>query len=564
MTDINSNLTLLFENDSPTQTASMNVGWCISQKLRRKLIERKVERPYVLIVVADDKDFERRYLVPFEKTRQLIQFYRAGKHEIHAALVWAKGLRFLKKRLLSPSQEEGTYGWSVWNGYRDTLDSGERGEWIVHETESRERKIKDLRASIEEKAEEVDRFEYRIANPEEISLVPRVELPDYLNLEFEGSETEIEQAEKRLETVKSAEKTLDSYLGSLRLASSKADVESNREKLEISNIHLKEDMEELERLEASPELEQQRELRHENGVLVDEISGEGYARREINITEGFFAPEYPPLLKKWVNLWYDRPHRDQCQFRGRALVAIITLKPLWAVVLVVLKVIARILNAAFYTGLLGVRGFNPKPIWHPFSQTIDDVIPHDDISNNWVQRDSDGLIRGDGERYVWEFTRPVWYLASILLVGTIDKIVARYSEDGIGLFSDPSLLAYAVAGIGVVVAIFLFLVMLAVIIYLVVSAAEFIYGKATGGKKAISTKLRKWRAARKKRKPAKPNLDVLPSAVELSRFETLVCSANPTFENDGIVETIRKVPFATVPSLLYDEIKGAVCKPVQH
>lgn len=91
----------------------------------------------------------------------------------------------------------------------------------------------------------------------------------------------------------------------------------------------------------------------------------------VNVDPGHFAKAPSKLESWWVNLWYERAPRDQCQFRKRRILAYSVQPPVILVYLLFL-ISARILAAAFFVSI-GKRGINFKPLVHPWHYETNDI-----------------------------------------------------------------------------------------------------------------------------------------------------------------------------------------------
>lgn len=92
---------------------------------------------------------------------------------------------------------------------------------------------------------------------------------------------------------------------------------------------------------------------------------------QVSVDKGHFAPDPPKWWKDYVNLLFDHPAVDQCQFRRRAAISV-TLKPFLLLVFLVgaflcclIVLIVGVLLLA--RGLTPLKVFNlePNEIWHP-------------------------------------------------------------------------------------------------------------------------------------------------------------------------------------------------------
>lgn len=124
------------------------------------------------------------------------------------------------------------------------------------------------------------------------------------------------------------------------------------------------------------------ESRYSISVLQDD------AKIEVVIPPEHF-PKEPPKWFKWlVNLGYEYPAVDQCQFRGRAPFVIVKIPAMliWAVVTTLIRIASVLL-----CGLCGMRNIGFRPIFHPWKNDILDVyVP---TTNSWFFHDDKGEKR---------------------------------------------------------------------------------------------------------------------------------------------------------------------------
>jgi len=92
---------------------------------------------------------------------------------------------------------------------------------------------------------------------------------------------------------------------------------------------------------------------------------------EVIVPENIFAKKPPKWEWWWVNLWFEREPKDQCQYRRRRFIAY-TIQPPIVFLWVVLITFFRFL-AAFMLLFCGLRNVNLKPIIHPFKYSSSDI-----------------------------------------------------------------------------------------------------------------------------------------------------------------------------------------------
>jgi len=92
---------------------------------------------------------------------------------------------------------------------------------------------------------------------------------------------------------------------------------------------------------------------------------------KVIVPKNIFAKKPPKLEWWWVNLWFEKEPRDQCQYRRRRFIAY-TIQPPIVFLWVVLITFFRFL-AAFVLLFCGLRNVNLKPIIHPFEYSSSDI-----------------------------------------------------------------------------------------------------------------------------------------------------------------------------------------------
>lgn len=95
------------------------------------------------------------------------------------------------------------------------------------------------------------------------------------------------------------------------------------------------------------------------------------ASATVNVDHAFFAPPPRPWEEKWVNLWFEQPPRDQCQFRRRRFVAYSIQPPAIAVWIIFMVMLRTIIFGIRLFG--GMRLNDWRPIVHPLRDRISDM-----------------------------------------------------------------------------------------------------------------------------------------------------------------------------------------------
>lgn len=145
--------------------------------------------------------------------------------------------------------------------------------------------------------------------------------------------------------------------------------------------------------------------------------GQETASIDVEVDSRFFAHEPKEWEKKWVNLWFKYPPRDQCEFRRRRILAY-TFQPIAMLVATGYIILFRIM-AFLFLGLLGVR-VTPLPIFHPFKMGRRDVWYRANMDdevfaekNHFFVTDSEGCDRPFG---FWLLHPMHWFIASLILL----------------------------------------------------------------------------------------------------------------------------------------------------
>ena len=182
----------------------------------------------------------------------------------------------------------------------------------------------------------------------------------------------------------------------------------------------------------------------------------GNAEIDIVVPDGLFANEPPEWEKKWVNLWYEGPTKDQCHYRKRRLLAY-TIKPPLALMWYSFIILVRYMAA---TSLLmcGMRCIDFRPLIHPISYYTDYIW----LDVQWPDSVFIPKLKAAGVNFYPAFsaapiiTVPVFALAAVVshsaLIGAIAALgvaivpsfftlvfIALLALFGIGLESSASL-----------------------------------------------------------------------------------------------------------------------------
>jgi hypothetical protein len=97
----------LFIENAERSASVVPISWCVDRIALDELKKKEVSEPYLLISVYHHDEngvYGRetsRVLVELDKGMEFVEFDRAGKHTIHAAIIWSNSNRWMKKKLLS-------------------------------------------------------------------------------------------------------------------------------------------------------------------------------------------------------------------------------------------------------------------------------------------------------------------------------------------------------------------------------------------------------------------------------------------------------------------------------
>lgn len=99
---------LLVKQDPSGQVDSVvYMEWCISEVIKDYLLEKEVEKPYMLLVVSHKAKETDRYLVDLKAGAQYVRFRHPGVNTVHATIVWDESNN--PKRALFKINGDGTY-----------------------------------------------------------------------------------------------------------------------------------------------------------------------------------------------------------------------------------------------------------------------------------------------------------------------------------------------------------------------------------------------------------------------------------------------------------------------
>lgn len=349
------------EKASPT----VPVRWCISADVLESLATREVTKPYILILVCQDRGegAETRYrevdraMFPISQMMGFLQFHRPGAHTLFPVIVWNKDGKRPGKYLTRDSHGD----------FDRHLFDSERGEPYFHtsrcECQYVFHQIND--ANRKRHATERDRI-YLDRHPELNGVLPQFDLGE------EALEEELEMEQRYQVFVTEMEEISATVnVDTTQTAEQRAAIDKT-----TLNYHQ---------------------------VIVGKTI-------DIEIDDTFFAPEPSGWESWWVNLWFRSAPLDQCDFRRRRILAY-TVQPLVIGVWIVLRTLLCLLGATF-CWLFAVRGVSLKPIFKPFETDFQDTWA--DVGNWEYDFDSVLFSRKDGERrtfwFIWGCFTPIVFV----------------------------------------------------------------------------------------------------------------------------------------------------------
>lgn len=160
----------------------------------------------------------------------------------------------------------------------------------------------------------------------------------------------------------------------------------------------------------------------------------------------------------WVNLWFERPPRDRCEFRKRRLVAY-TIQPFIILPFLFFITALRAIIALYLLSILK-RGINFKPIFHPWNYSSIDVWIGGEGCGTLITQDSKHNDRFNKYFLILPFTPLVGII--IFIGACIGNAVWSYEA------SIPQLIGVSILGQAVISLAFL-------IIFLIYFACEMIH-----------------------------------------------------------------------------------------
>jgi hypothetical protein len=133
----------------------------------------------------------------------------------------------------------------------------------------------------------------------------------------------------------------------------------------------------------------------------------------VDVPAGMFAKEPPKWLQTYVAKFVRGKALDQCHFRRRSMFAVPSM-----LLVLPLQIILRAL-AIGACGLIGFRGINPKPLWHPISSTLTEVWDnaHDPL---WFMRKAGKNWQGE-QKYREQY--PPFWVINPLVIGIASVVL---------------------------------------------------------------------------------------------------------------------------------------------
>ncbi len=250
----------------------------------------------------------------------------------------------------------------------------------------------------------------------------------------------------------------------------------------------------------------------------------GYGHTTVNVAPQFFAERPRNWVWNWVNLWRDQRPVDECHFRRRAFYAF-SLQPFVVLIWLVATIIFRLLAAGTMRYLLGARGIDFAPAWHPWQYSYEDMWHEFQCSNaKWFfTTDSKGEERFP---FLCLFS-PASLLGFTLLACILDVKWGSASPWSLawGLLVAPGLFALIISAC------------------FILAVLEKIFPNAQN-----------WRAERAKRKKKAARLARRQQWKET--YEPLVCQGSPLRASLDAIPKQQRTLY-----LRYMDLKARVCKP---
>jgi hypothetical protein len=152
--------------------------WCINREVRDELLNKGIQHPHLLLVIAQDGKERRRYVVPLTDELKYITFDRPGENVVHAAIVWPReGMDAADFRAMIRTTNAPVFGRKYWPeeisliedpGPREAIWRNQAGDQPV------------VILGLPEAADQDERYYYRIEGSEtripadEVEFAPRI------------------------------------------------------------------------------------------------------------------------------------------------------------------------------------------------------------------------------------------------------------------------------------------------------------------------------------------------------------------------------------------------------
>jgi hypothetical protein len=147
---------------------------------------------------------------------------------------------------------------------------------------------------------------------------------------------------------------------------------------------------------------------------------------EINVDKSLFAPPPNRFEKWWVELMYESPSRDQCQFRRRRIYAY-SLKPFVFCAYASFQFVVGLITYLFWLSM-GMRDLKFSPVIHPFSERLDSIKRN--CSSSVFFSDKNGQPRGP--QYL--FLMPTIFIPIVLVTALMLRDYGIMIGIAMGLF----------------------------------------------------------------------------------------------------------------------------------